>query len=488
VVRRNQPDLGLVFQIDVAAGTPPPALAPTTALALALATGIELWLQEQGRGDDPLLLALTVATPQTMDLETVRLTFEAPRAILALHPGSLQAALLFESAVRLGRWAVSLVRGASGRVRSAEAAARALATNLRKEREKQEPRFLPLVRLDEVPDAPLPVGQAAGVGLFLHGLMSTDLGTFDGFMRRRLEPNPSDVVSWLDTKSSKLPPAEKLMLVGMRKELPDNAREAMKQAVVFVGWPHDTLTSIDQNASELAGLINNVMGAGAYKIAFVCHSRGGLVARAAVEQLFDMTNGKTWEQRICRCMTFGTPHEGTALAEHPDWRLGTFVLAGLSRKQLAALVDIEAYIEQRGRPEGIKDLQPPSAPGEPFLRKLAKLELKNAPPGARRRLDICATGGVANLTDKGGPLNERLGRLHQAYLSFYTGELEADLVVPLSSATAVNGVSFGRAQSQTTCDHFSYFSDEKCGADAISKAIGLLWESFSLTDIVGPML
>lgn len=289
--------------------------------------------------------------------------------------------------------------------------------------------------------------------LFLHGLMSTDLGTFDGFMRR-----------WLNPKD----------------ELPAAAREVIKDAVVFAGWPHDTLTSIDQSAHALSRLIDDNLGAGDAKIAFVCHSRGGLVARAAAEKLYGK-NAEKWKRQICCCITFGTPHSGIALAEHPDKLLGAFVLAGISRKQIAGFLDIAAYLAQRDKIEGIDDLRPPSAPGEPFLRKLEKLELDAAPDGSLRRLDIYAVGGVAQLGKRGGTLLEKLCRLYQAYQAHYQGQSEHDLVVPLTSAVGANKRKSGYEPTRTTCDHFSYFSEE-CGAAAIDQAIRVLWDHFGLTE------
>lgn len=479
----------------------PPSLAPTTALALSLATGIELWRQESRRVEDGLqkfpddflngrlwpresrrvedglLLAFTVATPDSADSELVRLTFAEPRAVLVLRPRSLEVGLIWDGIVRARYWAVSLVRGALGRVRSAEAAARAFVTNLRAARETQEPKPLPLIRLDDGHSV-LPTGANGSVVLFLHGLMSTDLGTFDGFMRRWLDPRPSD-----------LPPAllEKQPQLTLREELPEAALVVLKQAVTFVGWPHDTLTSIDQNAHDLARWIDERIGILDCKIAFVCHSRGGLVARAAAEKLY--VKNKKWERRICSCITFGTPHTGVALAEHPDRRLGAYVLSGLSRKDLAAFIDMAAYLEQRTRVEGIEDLQPPNAPNEPFLRKLERLEWEKAPAGRLRRLDIYAVGGVAKLGATGGPLLERLGRLYEIYQAYYAGESEHDLVVPFSSATAANRANSAHEPIRIdNCDHFSYFSDEACKSEAFSTAIRSLWDCFGLTDAIAPFL
>ena len=328
----------------------PPSLAPTTALALSLATGIELWWQEKQRGDGDLLLAITVATPESMDTEAVRLTFTEPRAVLALRPGSLTALLYIGcKVVQAVGWVVSQVVGIAGRVRAAEAAARAFVENLRQQR--KGPGVCPLIRLDcpkplEFPPNP------KGVVLFLHGLMSTDLGTFDGLIRRWLNPKPSILPPALFAKN----PA--LQVLTNELELP--AKKAIEESVALVGWPHDTLTSIDQNAHKLARLIDERLGQLPCKIAFVCHSRGGFVARATAVKLYE--HDKSWEDRICLCITFGTPHAGVAWAEHPDRRLGAYVLSGLARKELASFIDMSAYLRQREHIEGIEDLRPPSAP------------------------------------------------------------------------------------------------------------------------------
>jgi pimeloyl-ACP methyl ester carboxylesterase len=411
------------------------------------------------------LLAFSVATAATADQEAVRLTFAEPRAALVLHPGSLAVGVVVSKAVSFGRWAVTLFCGTAGRLRSAEAAARAFVENSRTARAAQDPRPLPLLRLDDR-SAAIPPGK--NVVLFLHGLMSTNLGTFDGFMRRW--SNPALPAHLFDNRQA------------LNDELRTAAREAIKDSVVFAGWPHDTLTSIDQSAHALSRLIDDRLGADDAKIAFVCHSRGGLVARAAAEKLYGKDADK-WKRQICCCISFGTPHAGVALAEHPDRQLGAFVLAGMSRKQIASLTDIAAYLEQRGKIEGIDDLRPSSAPGEPFLRKLEKLEWEKAPGGSRRRLDIYAVGGVAQIGQGGGPLLERLGRLYQAYQAYYQGLGEHDLVVPLASAVEANKPNSGYEPTRTTCDHFSYFSEE-CGTAAIDKAIWVLLDHFGLTEAV----
>jgi Putative serine esterase (DUF676) len=471
----------------------PPSLSASTTLALSLVTGVELWRQEAKRGrgglettripasaptDDlgqktergaPPLLAFTVATPGIADSEKARLVFAEPRSVLTLCPGSLTA--LWSGATTVIKaigWAVSFLRGTAGRVRSAEAAAHAFVENFRNERETSNP--VPLIRLDQT-TAPLPP-DLKGAMIFVHGLMSTDLGTFDGFLKKWLKPAPTMCPPELFAQGRELI---------LSDQLPQPAIQAIKDAVSFLGWPHDTLTSIDQNAHSLAQLIDMHLGNLSYPIAFVCHSRGGLVARAAFEKL--CAKDKIWENRVCLCVTFGTPHAGIALAEHPDRQLGAYVLAGLTRKHLATFVDMAAYLEQRGKVDGIDDLRPASAPNKPFLRELEALEWKSAPRGHKRRLPIYAVGGVVRLGNAPGPLLERLGRLYDAYHAFYTGQTEHDLVVPFSSATAADD---GHSEIKTTCDHFSYFSDDFCGRQATEAIILELWKRFGLANHIAP--
>lgn len=142
--------LNLAFELASLPETPP-SLAPTSAVALSLATGIELWRQENAKGEAPLL-AFSVATPATTDQEAVRLTFAEPRATLVLHAGSLAVAVIVGKVVSFGRWAVKLFCGTAGRLRSPEAAALAFVENLRTARNAQDPKPLPLLRLDERSD------------------------------------------------------------------------------------------------------------------------------------------------------------------------------------------------------------------------------------------------------------------------------------------------------------------------------------------------
>ena len=61
----------------------------------------------------------------------------------------------------------------------------------------------------------------------------------------------------------------------------DAFHQALDEDYLIVGWPHDTLTKIKANAEKLFEDIYSKIGYNGPPIVFVCHSRGGLVARKA---------------------------------------------------------------------------------------------------------------------------------------------------------------------------------------------------------------
>jgi hypothetical protein len=449
--------------------SPPQPLAPVSSLILAMATGILVWEQEKS-ADEPILLVLSV---QITDDQTApgQLIFDQPRAGLLFEPGSLRvrqvltrvltnAAGGLKNVVGGSGWFVGIFRSSAGRFRSAEAAALALVENLRKAREKMDPAPIQLPRLDTMSSDALPKTADSIVILFLHGLISTDLGNFDGLIQRLQAPVPADLKRQLPAKVTS-----------------EVMRTTFERAVKLVGWPHDTLTSIDQSAHQLSGVIETQLASSVCKLVFICHSRGGLVARATALKLYERAD--EWADRLCCCITFGTPHAGVGLAEHPDREMGAYMLSGMTQRQLAAYTDIAAYIEQRETIEGIEDLRPASAVGKPFLRSLEENERKIPPPprGRVRQLQIYGIGGIAPAGDlRQGALRRRLVRYYSHWYSYYLGEANHDLVVPLASATAANDEQIPHID----CDHFSYFSDNSPVSEAVTGAISLIWETTGL--------
>jgi hypothetical protein len=385
-------------------------------------------------------------------------------AALVLQPGSRIVRLVAGGVFKFLGWA----SGFAPRFHAAEAAATDITRRLREQRERQA--LHPLLRLDQREPLGSKLRGKRGALVFLHGLLSTDLGTFDGFISRWLNPAPS-----------KLPQMARYATQRTDRRLPAPARQEIEASVALIGWPHDTLVKINKNAEDLALLIDRELGSLDCPIAFICHSRGGLVARAVAEKLFDKNPSK-WLGRICWAMTFGTPHDGAEFAEHPDVGLGAFLLAGSATKGLAGIFDALVYVRQRQTLDGILDLRPRGASGPNFLEDLFEKEFKSCESGPRR-LPITAIGGRHPRFPHGDPLLRRLAR---AYTAAYTGEEENDLVVTSASATAAD--TTGSAFVATNCDHFGYFALDQCRQPHMDTVIYRLWESFGLAGIIGPTL
>jgi hypothetical protein len=100
-----------------------------------------------------------------------------------------------------------------------------------------------------------------------------------------------------------------------------------------VRYEHDTYHPLDENSTELYELIQQKLPHA--KIQLVGHSRGGVVARGAVEKL-------GFSGRHCDVITFGTPHAGSEL-----------VAAGsrlLDQRVLPAFIQSASGVATRLRP------------------------------------------------------------------------------------------------------------------------------------------
>ncbi len=376
-------------------------------LIKALGFAREIWLAQEADeyGFD---LAMLISDSE-FETES-RIEIESANPALVFHRGSLKIILL-KGALIAGPGVV----GRSIRVLSAavviiprrrilpEDQAKALMESLRtKALEKAEP----LERFDEV--KPEQLYGKEGVIIFIHGLLSTDAGLFDGLLTR------------------------------LRND------KTMNEAYFFVGWPHDTLKQIDVNAMDLVKKMSELLGTSSQRVVFVCHSRGGLVARSTAVKLYEK-KGENWTKRLGGCVTFGTPHAGAELAASPFELLGTFVAvqALIQTKSFLSFGDMLYYVHAYPDLKGITDLRP-MRDKKDFLYELTAEEVKLAEPAKMRLLDILALGGKA-------PNEEPKTSLAKAIFD----DDEHDLVVRTAST-----IFDSPLRKPLPCNHFKYFDLE----------------------------
>jgi pimeloyl-ACP methyl ester carboxylesterase len=234
--------------------------------------------------------------------------------------------------------------------------------------------------------------------VLIHGLLGTDVGTF-GKLEEALRRGPRPFVA---------------------------------------GFPHDSLThSVDKNADDLLKLL---LPLGNRPIALVCHSRGGLVARAAAVK----NAGAKQKLDLRAIATFGSPHNGTAIAEATGG-MALVPLLGQAAKKTASVASIgdvlSCYLTDEKFP-GVTDLKPVRENTE-YVYKLKQQEAALADEDLR---PILTVGGVAKSTGAWAWLSKRI-----------IGDKDSDLVVEISSS-----VPSAEGFTQTDdCDHFSYFKDER---------------------------
>ena len=357
------------------------------ARALVGALGLaQMSWSNQGGDVDKLACAVMLPRPGR------RLRFKSRRPSLTLDYGSIRARALAAGA-KVRAFGVSLFPIARSRnqVQLVDAL-RSSATGLR------------LPRVESLRPADLEGKE--GVVIFLHGLMSTDVGTFDAFVHR-LQAN---------------------------------------NALLLASWPHDTLDPIELNAKMLAEHIQRRIGKSGLPLLFVCHSRGGLVARRTAVQLLKASD--LWRSRLRGCVTFGTPHEGAELAEKSNELLGKLLLLRtVKRAGALPLVRALQAVRQFKTLPGITDLRPRKNGGE-FLDRLMEAEASlTGEPGAIP-MPVFAVGGRAEPDDVKGWLTNR-----------FFDDSPNDLVVALDSSAPEHMES----RAEVTSDHFSYFEEPAKG-------------------------
>jgi pimeloyl-ACP methyl ester carboxylesterase len=400
---------------------PPESLANTSAesregldararsLRISLALARTMWRQQRDDVDN-LSLALVLPRPGR------RATIESKHPALVLDHGSIRARVLAVGG-RLRDFGVALFPVARSKRRAN--VVEALRDNAA---------GLKLPRLEMIQPAHL--DGRAGVVVFLHGLMSTDAGTFDEFVH-----------------------AMKAVEFG--------------QSVLLVSWPHDTLDSIAANAEDLSVLIEDKLGRSSVPIAFVGHSRGGLVARRTAVELLEIDKAR-WQPRLRGLVTFGTPHDGAELAERGDELIGKLLLlcAVGTRGGLVPLVDALWSVKDHKKLAGINDLRPRSNGGD-FLRELRKAEGRIARKAGAVPLRLYAVGGNVKTDGLGGLMSRR-----------YFGGAAHDLIVTLASAAPASA----QQRVETRCDHFGYFTAKEIAGDAASDAIDFLEQVMTKVD------
>jgi hypothetical protein len=200
-------------------------------------------------------------------------------------------------------------------------------------------------------------------------------------------------------------------------------------------FEHDTFVSITSNARELATLVQRL---GTQALVLVCHSRGGLVGRQAASLLYQ-------EQPLLpvQVLTFGTPHEGTPIANLAPKAIGmTYMLGFTNHGGLPYSDPVTAafYYLARSRetPEGIAEMRA----GCGFLTLL------------NQAVDPFRLESWGGCYDCSGPKGFGPAMKGSYGRQAFSGT-DNDLVVATTSAT-----SRGSAHNVVHCSHFNYFDED----------------------------
>lgn len=468
-------------------------IAAFDGLVIALVNLLAAWKPAEPPPTDPdarIRGILGLADPLRAGDPEVSLTFAVPTPALLIRPGSVVATLGLATIAASPRWIGGLVGGVRLLWRSADAAGKALVDGTRAKAHATA-RHKNLARLNQPEEAQGALGGKPVAVVLMHGLFSTDLGTFDGFIDRLRR---FDLRRWID----KHPPAGDPLHSVWENDAFRSRREALKTAFIrgvfgsgeprgemqrqsrladaasilfkqpgiserlvdgaigICGWPHDTLAPIDANAQKLADtLYRQFNESPGTRIVLVGHSRGGLVARAAAVKLASGAYGD-FVERIRLIVTFGTPHEGSPLAEHDARTLGTYFLLLNATGTAASVLDVLTYLGARSG-EGILDLKPIGAATAERPRSYTYQLLEDERSAAGRLgrplrvTPVVAIGGNVGRIEN----PTRLQRAAMRFVRWHAGAADHDLVVPLDSSLSADLPP--SAQLTVPCNHFGYF-------------------------------
>lgn len=396
------------------------ALSPREQLLLSLFLAEEIWTTTPEDERNYLRVLFSLG-----DTDRSELMYEAEEPALCFSQGSLTVAITQYVAdvgaflKTLGFFAIAIV--APGFVLPS-VQHDALVEELR-EKAKEQAAFRDLLRLDRL--TPNEINNKKGIIILLHGLFSTDVGTFDGFIKL-----------WEEQEF----PLDDLL----KSEFKKHCLKAVRNVddCLIVGWSHDTLTNIERNAQDLSELILDKLGEECPPIVFVCHSRGGLVARKTTVMM--QQKGGLWADKIKLCVTFGTPHRGAALAESSFKFIAAVAAMGNASKSFLSVVRVLACWKHEKSFAGIEDLRPDSK----FFQNLCREEKCPSDPHSL----ILPVGGIfqSQQTD--------LKKLWKSLMTGMLGTPEHDLIVSLKSTNPER--SFPKGE-ETDCNHFEYFEQSR---------------------------
>ena len=412
-------------------------------LEVSLRLAREVWGESPDRED--LAFLVSVVDPKRLG----ELIYEGPAPALFLCQGSIRAMITpFREAGRfvlqLGAFGVGLCL----KMQLPTVQAQELVKELRT-RARGIARYPDIPSLGDVKGSD--VKGKRGLIVLLHGLFSTDLATFDGFFDAWPRPpqwSTRDVYrlqsEWRELRnepSHSTAPGERDYKAALSA--------CVEHDYLVAGWPHDTFSSIDANAIDLAKVLVELDPG--MPVAFVCHSRGGLLGRKTAQILLNR-KAADWTDRIKSCITFGTPHEGAELAEHPLTYAASYLLVMAGTRSAVSLARVLSVYRGRGQFEGIEDLRPDGA----FLDGLKASEIGSGPIGKANALRVQAVGGQI----------QRRRPIPRTFVTALLGTRDHDLVVR-SASSAPSWYT----RWVTDCGHDEYFSETETKQDHFLEVV-----------------
>lgn len=240
----------------------------------------------------------------------------------------------------------------------------------------------------------------------------------------------------------------------------------IQNEVKFCGYPHNTLSGVEDNAKDLRLKLIRLFRDGDLetKVVFVCHSRGGLVARCTALKLFQ---DDKWKLRLAGCVTYGTPHEGMALAETSGRLQGVFLIWQMLKHSLGLppVNDLWSHLGQNTQIRGISDLKPRSITDSFVSALFDKESDENIENGGGQRLPILAIGGKRH--ESNGAAIKIDGIESQIYDNFLKTD-KHDWVVETASSTSQHVYP---DQAEVECNHFQYFLEDQVKMDTSKRVL-----------------